>query len=66
MSELEEDDKNQDDDNQDAKTLVGLAVAIILVVLTVFLLTKLKEGTALLDCIASGRKNCAPIDTTNM
>lgn len=61
MSEPEDDDKNQD-----AKTLVGLAVAIVLVVLTVFLLMKLKQGTALLDCIASGRKNCVPIDTTNM
>jgi hypothetical protein len=57
---------DDDDQNQDAKTLVGLVVAIVLVALTVFLMVKLKHGTALLDCIASGRKNCAPIDTTNM
>jgi len=56
----------EDDRNQDAKTLAGLAVAIVLVVLTVFLLVKLKHGTALLDCIAAGHKNCAPIDTSNM
>lgn len=55
-----------DDKNQDAKTLAGLAVAIVLVVLTVFLLVKLKHGTALLDCIAAGHKNCAPVDTSNM
>ena len=61
-----EPDHDDDDKNQDAKTLAGLAVAIILVALTVFLLTKLKEGTALLDCIASGRKNCVTIDTSNM
>jgi hypothetical protein len=54
------------DPNQDAKTLAGLAVAILLVVLTVFLMVKLKDGTKLLDCIASGRKNCVPIDTSNM
>ena len=61
------DDHNDDDDgNQNAKTLAGLAVAVILVALTVFLMVKLKEGTKLLDCIASGRKNCTPIDTTNM
>ena len=61
MAEPEPDDKNQD-----AKTLAGLAVAIVLVVLTVILLVKLKHGTALLDCIAAGHKNCAPIDTSNM
>ena len=55
-----------DDRNQDTKTLAGLAVAIVLVVLTVFLLVKLKHGTAFLDCIAAGHKNCAPIDTSNM
>lgn len=61
MSEPED-----DDGNQDTKTLAGLAVAIVLVLLTVFLMMKLKHGTTLLDCIASGRRNCAPIDTTNM
>ena len=54
------------DRNQDAKTLAGLAVAIVLVVLTVFLMVKLKHGTALLDCIAAGHKDCAPIDTSKM
>lgn len=64
---MPEPQNNDDHDkNQDAKTLAGLAVAIILVVLTVFLLMKLKQGTALLDCIASGRKNCVPIDTSNL
>jgi len=59
--------KPEDDDhNQDAKTLAGLAVAIVLVVLTVFLMVKLKQGTALLDCIAAGHKNCVPIDTSKM
>jgi len=65
MSEPES-DHNDDDRNQDAKTLAGLAVAIILVVLTVFLMVKLKDGTKLLDCIASGRKYCVSIDTSNM
>ena len=60
MSQPDEDKK------QDAKTLAGLAVAIVLVVLTVFLLVELKRGTALLDCIAAGHKNCAPVDTSNM
>ena len=61
MSEPED-----DDGNQDTKTLAGLAVAIVLVVLSVFLMVKLKHSTALLDCIAAGHKNCAPVDTSNM
>ena len=36
--------------------MAGLAVAIVLVVVTVFLLLKLKQGTALLDCIAAGHQ----------
>ena len=55
-----------DDKHQDAKTLAGLAVAVVLVALTVFLLIELKHGTALLDCIAAGHKNCAPVNTSNM
>lgn len=65
MSEPEQ-DQNDHDKNQDAKTLAGLIVAIVLVALTVFLMVKLKDGTKFLDCIASGRKNCTPVDTTNM
>ena len=61
-----EHDQDDHDKNQDTKTLAGLVVAIALVALTVFLMVKLKDGTKLLDCIASGRKNCAPIDTSNM
>ncbi len=55
-----------DDDDRDAKTLAGLAVAIVLVVITVFLLVELKRGTATLDCIAAGHKNCVPVDTSKM
>ena len=53
-------------ENNDVKTLIGLAVAIVLVVVTVFLLMELKQGTATLDCIAAGHHNCAPVDTSKM
>jgi hypothetical protein len=55
-----------DPENNDAKTLIGLAVAIVLVVVTVFLLMELKQGTATLDCIAAGHHNCEPIETSKM
>lgn len=62
MAESEPDDQ----ENSDVKTLIGLAVAIVLVVVTVFLLLELKQGTAKLDCIAAGHHNCEPIDTSKM
>jgi hypothetical protein len=55
-----------DQKNRDARTLAGLAVAIVLVVLTVFLLVKFKQSSATLDCIAAGHHNCAPVDTSKM
>jgi hypothetical protein len=62
MPESEPDDQ----ENNDAKTLIGLAVAIVLVAGTVFLLMELKQGTATLDCIAAGHHNCEPVDTSKM
>lgn len=58
----EPDDQNKND----AKTLIGLAVAIVLVAGTVFLLMEFKQGTAKFDCIAAGHRNCEPIDTSKM
>jgi hypothetical protein len=55
-----------DQDNQDAKTLAGLAVAIVIVLVAVFALMKFKQSSTLLDCIAAGHRNCAPVDTTGM
>ena len=62
MPESEPDDQEK----RNTKTLAGAAVAIMLVVLTVFLLAKLKQGTATLDCIAAGHHNCAPVDTSRL
>jgi hypothetical protein len=59
MSPPPEDDKSQQ------KNLIVLAVVIGIVVLSVWLLLKFKDGTAILDCFASGRKNCQPIDMSS-
>jgi hypothetical protein len=56
-----------DDDDQDSrKTWLALLAALLLIVLTVFLMVQLKKGTTLQDCIARGRHNCVPIDTSQM
>jgi hypothetical protein len=62
MPESEPDDQQ----NSDVKTLIGLAVAIVLVAGTVFLLMEMKKSTATLDCIAAGHHNCEPVDTSKM
>jgi hypothetical protein len=42
---------------------VGLVVIAVLVVGGWFLITTLSDDTKMQDCIQSGRRNCAPIDT---
>ena len=43
--------------------LIGLAVILALVVGGYFLVTALQRNAALEDCLMSGRRNCAPIET---
>jgi hypothetical protein len=43
--------------------LIGLAVVLVLVVLGYFLVTALRQNAAMEDCLMSGRRNCAPIET---
>jgi hypothetical protein len=52
-----------DPKNEDARNWLALAVAIVLVALTVFLLLKLKSGIAMENCVAQGRHDCAPVDS---
>jgi hypothetical protein len=42
---------------------VGLLVIAVLVVGGWFLITTLSDDGKMQDCIQSGRRNCAPIDT---
>ena len=50
------------DDEDQTKNLVVLVVVILLVGGSVWLLLKFRESSAMLDCAASGRKNCNPIE----
>jgi hypothetical protein len=54
-----------DKDGQDRRftaSLAGLAIALLLAVLGVFLVQKLSASAKLQDCLMQGRSNCAPID----
>jgi hypothetical protein len=43
--------------------VIGLLVVLVLVVAGYFLMTALRQNASLEDCLMSGRKNCAPIET---
>ncbi len=43
--------------------LVALLLVIVLVGAVLFVMHRLNHAARLQDCVASGRTNCAPIDT---
>jgi hypothetical protein len=56
-----------DDDTHDPsrhRALLGLLLLVGLVVAVLFVVHELQESSRMQDCLASGRTNCAPIDTT--
>ena len=46
------------------RALIGLLLLAGLVVAVLFVVRELQESARMQDCLASGRTNCAPIDTT--
>jgi hypothetical protein len=43
--------------------LIGLLAIVLLVVGVLFIMHRLNQSSKLQDCLASGRTNCAPIET---
>jgi hypothetical protein len=56
-----EDDGPEPDSRRPA--VIGLLVVLALVVAGYFLMTALRQNANLEDCLMSGRRNCAPIET---
>ncbi len=58
-------DPHDDDHELDSRrpALIGLVVVLALVVAAYFLVNALRENANLEDCLMSGRRNCAPIET---
>ena len=46
------------------RALVGLLLLVGMVVAVLFVVHELQQSARMQDCLASGRTNCAPIDTT--
>ena len=55
------DDTHEPDSRRPA--VIGLLVVLVLIVAGYFLMTALRQNASLEDCLMSGRKNCAPIET---
>jgi len=51
-----------DEDRNEGAPWLGLAVAILIVVLGIWAMIAFKNSSDMLDCLASGRHNCAPVD----
>ena len=45
------------------RALIGLVAIVALVVAVLFIVHRLDQAARIQDCVASGRTNCAPIET---
>ncbi len=58
------DDKEDHDTPARHRALIGLLLLIGLLVGVLFVVHELQGAARMQDCLASGRTNCAPIDST--
>lgn len=56
------DNERDNEENRFTASLAGLAVALLLVVVGLYLIQKLAASSKLEDCLLQGRTNCAPIE----
>jgi hypothetical protein len=45
------------------RALVGLVALVVMIVAVLFIMHRLNQAAQIQDCVASGRTNCAPIET---
>jgi flagellar basal body-associated protein FliL len=57
------DDQEPTEEERRRSNLILLIVAVVVVVLGVYLVNWLVEQRKLQECLESGRRNCAPIET---
>jgi len=44
------------------RAVVGLGLIVVLIVGVLFVMQQLRHASAIQDCVASGRTNCAPVE----
>jgi len=50
-----------DEKRSPLRAVVGLGLILVLILGVVFIMQQLRHASAIQDCVASGRTNCAPI-----
>ncbi|HTW26785.1 MAG TPA: hypothetical protein VME92_06645 [Acetobacteraceae bacterium] len=58
---IDTEEEDQADSNRQTASLAGLAAALALVVVALFLVEQLRAEAVLEDCLLSGRSNCVVI-----
>jgi hypothetical protein len=62
MADQKPADNDDDDDSGPPRgALAVLVVMAVLIAVTLYVVHRINQGTAIQDCVAAGRTNCAPI-----
>jgi hypothetical protein len=59
-------DEDRDEGAAHPFGLFPIIMLIVLVAAGLFVMFELRDVSNIQDCVQSGRRNCAPIDTTNL
>ena len=60
---MESDKREPDAEEAEARSsLAGLVIAILLVIGGIYLMLQMRDNAKLQDCVASGRRNCVPVE----
>ena len=54
-------DEDREEQDRQTRSLAGMAVTLLVIVISVFLMRELHAKSAFEDCLATGSRNCAPI-----
>ncbi len=60
---MSDDDEDDGGASSPRRALIGLLALVALVVAVLFIMYRLNQAAKMQDCLASGRTNCAPIET---
>lgn len=54
-------DDQRDPERGPLRAVAGLGLIIVMIVAVLFVMERLRQASAVQDCVASGRTNCVPI-----
>ena len=63
IAPMQRDEREPEKEETEARaSLAGLLIAILLAVGGIYLVLQMRDNANLQDCIASGRRNCVPVE----